>query len=109
VTELTRTLADDIETILHDVIGVTAVYPTAALPAVVVGEVLATTGLPETVPPRVSVQTDDEGTTVTALIGVTDGAPAHETGRAVHARIVDYLNGTRARAHDVTVRIGTVG
>lgn len=109
MTDTARTLADDLEAILRNVTGVTAIYPTAPIPAVIVGEMLATTALPVTAPHLITVSADEEGTTVTALIGVTDSAPAHETGLAAHTQIADYLNRTQARANAVTVRIGMVG
>ncbi len=107
--DTTRVIADDLEAILRNVTGVIAIYPTASVTRVVAGEVLAATVLPVTAAHLISVVTDEEGTTVTALIGVTDSAPAHETGRAIHAEIADYLNRTKRKGHDVMVRIGTVG
>ncbi len=109
MTDPTRTIAHDLEAILRNVTGVTAIYPTASVARVVVGEVLAAAALPVTAADLVTVSTDEEGTTVTALIGVTDSVPAHETGRAAHAGITDYLARTMRRGHHVTVRIGTVG
>lgn len=102
-------LADEIETLIRAIDGVTAVYPTAAIPLVIVGETLANTVMSSAAPALVSVNLGSGGSTVTALIGVADGIPAYETGRAVHARIVDYLERTRAQVADVTVRVGMVG
>ncbi len=87
----------------------TAVYPTASVPEVVAGEVLGATVLPVTAPSLVTVRTDEDGTTVTAQVGVTAAAPAHETGRAVQAAIADYLDRAESPRRDITVRIGIVG
>ncbi|MFT2815449.1 hypothetical protein [Leifsonia sp. A12D58] len=102
-------LADEIETLIRATDGVTAVYPTAAISVVIVGEVLANTVLPIAAPALVSVDVGSDGTTVTALIGVANGIPAHETGRLVQTRIIDYLGRTRVQAADVTVRVGMIG
>lgn len=102
-------LADEIEALIRSTQGVTAVYPTAALPAIVVGEVLANTVVPDAAPKLVGVSVGDDGIAVTASVGVVDDVPAHVTGRVVHARIMDYLERTATEAKDVTVRIGLVG
>ena len=102
-------LADEIESLIRTTPGVTAVYPTAAIPAVVAGEVLANTVVPNAAPQLVGVSVGADGITVIASVGVADDVPAHVTGRAVHARILDYLERSEAAAKDVTVRIGVVG
>ena len=109
MTDTTRTLADELEAVLRNVTGVTAIYPTAPIPAVIMGEILATTILPVTAPHLITVSTDETGTTVTALIGVTDTVPSHETGLAAHTQIAHYLNRTQTKTNAVTVRIGMVG
>lgn len=101
-----HTLADEIEKTLLGVDGVTDVYPSAPLPEVVVGEIGAVV-LTAIAPPLVTVEARDEGTVVTAVIGVDDRTPAHETGRAAHDHIVELLSGTAPQAH-VTVRIAMI-
>ena len=102
-------LADEIESLIRATPGVTAVYPTAAIPVVVVGEVLAKTVVPDAAPKLVGVSIGADGITVTASVGVVDDVPAHVTGREVHARIMDYLERIEADTRGVTVRIGVVG
>jgi copper chaperone CopZ len=99
-------LADEIEKALRAVDGVTEVYASAPLSAVVVSEVGAAV-LPVAGAPLVTVETGKEGTNVVAVIGVDESGPAHETGRAAHDRIVDVLEGRLSAAH-VTVRIAMI-
>ena len=109
MTDDARTLADALEELLRSLSGVSAIYPTAPAPAVVIGEILATTDLPGSAPPLIEVDVQNDGAAVCALIGVDDSTPAHETGRAVHQHIVDYLERVHTKTTSVTVRIGMVG
>lgn len=104
-------LADEIEALIRATPGVTALYPTAAIPAVVVGEVLAQTIVADAVPKLVGIRIGIDRTTVAASVGVVDDVPAPATGRLVHTRILEYLErvGAGAEATEVTVRIGLVG
>ena len=104
-----RRLATDIESLIRSTNGVTALYPTAPIPAVVVGETLARAGLAVSPPDLVGIRSGAAGTAVTAMIGVDDDVPAHETAREVHARIVDYLHKNHTAIDCVTVRIGMIG
>ena len=77
-------LAVEIERVLREVDGVTAIYSSAPI-----------------------VEAGEQGTTVTAVIGVDERVPAHQTGRAAHDHIVDLLSRTRVQA-SVTVRIAMI-
>jgi hypothetical protein len=101
-------LAVEIEKALRDVDGVTAIYSSAPIVEVVAEEVGAAVVPTPAVPaPLISVEAGEQGTTVTAVIGVDERVPAHQTGRAAHDHIVDLLARTSVQA-DVTVRIAMI-
>ncbi|GGF10161.1 hypothetical protein [Subtercola lobariae] len=114
------TVADALELLLRTIPGVAAVYPSAPLPAVIVGGVLTKTRV--VAPPRlVSVSSARGEWRVTAAIGVDENVPAEQTGRAARERIVEYLTSGAASPAGatspasatlpprVTVRISMVG
>ncbi|MEF2978996.1 hypothetical protein [Subtercola sp. YIM 133946] len=110
-TAMTDSVAVAVERLLREVPGVTAIYPSAPLPALVVGTVLATHSVAQA-PPLVTVSVSGGQLRVTALIGVDAAVPAQATGRDAHDRIADYLASTGVAAAPtarVTVRIGMVG
>lgn len=101
-------LAVEIEKVLRDVEGVTAIYSSAPIVEVVAEELGAAAAPAPAVPASlVSVESGEQGTTVTAVIGVDESVPAHQTGRAAHDHIVDVLARTRVQA-SVTVRIAMI-
>ncbi|KQM61068.1 hypothetical protein [Agreia sp. Leaf210] len=99
-------LADEIETVLRAIDGITEIYASAPLVETVASEVGAA-ALSVEKAPLVTVETDEEGISVTAVIGVNERCPAHETGRAAHEQIVGLLEGAPSPAR-VTVRIAMI-
>jgi hypothetical protein len=101
-------LAVEIEKVLRGVDGVTAIYSSAPVAEVVAEEVgAAVLPSPAASTSLISVEAGEQGTTVTAVIGVDERMPAHQTGRAAHDHIIDLLARTRVQA-SVTVRIAMI-